>query len=75
MKRRVDIKGSHSELVMVKDQYEIYIEEHLRVSNRNPRIVGLDGYNPLSVGQYRMCNSVLIRVVIFYDKLGGTAKL
>jgi len=27
--RRVDIEGSYSELVMVEDQYEIYIEEHL----------------------------------------------
>ena len=29
MMRRVDIEGSYSELVMVEDQYEIYIEEHL----------------------------------------------
>jgi len=35
VKRRVDIKGSQSELVRVKDQYEDYIKEHLRVSNRN----------------------------------------
>ncbi|MGF7058843.1 competence protein ComGC [Brassicibacter mesophilus] len=35
MKRRVDMEGSLSELVIVQDQYEIYIEEHLGVSNRN----------------------------------------
>ncbi|EQG75344.1 hypothetical protein QKA_2827 [Clostridioides difficile DA00165] len=34
MKRRVDIKCSSSELRMVKAQYEVYIEEHLGVSNR-----------------------------------------
>jgi competence protein ComGC len=36
VKRRVDIEGSQSELVMVKGQCEVYIEEHLRVSNRKP---------------------------------------
>jgi len=39
---------------MVKDQYEVYMEEHLRVSNRRPKVVGLDGSNPLTVGQYRI---------------------
>ncbi len=35
MKRRVGIGSSQSESVMVEDRYEAYIEEHLRVSNRN----------------------------------------
>lgn len=29
MKRRVDMRDSQSELVMVRDQYEDHIEEHL----------------------------------------------
>ena len=33
--RRVGIGSSQSESVMVEDRYEAYIEEHLRVSNRN----------------------------------------
>ncbi|GAA0104448.1 hypothetical protein UT300013_10700 [Paraclostridium sordellii] len=51
MKRRVSIKCSHSELRVVKAQYEVYTEEHLGVSNRNNFRVGLDGrsrYRPLS---------------------------
>ncbi len=35
MMRRVEVGGSFSELVTVKDQYETYFEEHLGVSNRN----------------------------------------
>jgi len=37
MKRRVDIGRSQSESVTVEDRYEAYIEEHLGVSNRNPK--------------------------------------
>jgi len=47
MKRRVDIEGSYRELTMVECRYEIYIEEHLRVSNRNLAKVDLDGFAPL----------------------------
>lgn len=47
MKRRVDIEGSYRELTMVEGWHEIYIEEHLRVSNRNPKRVDLDGIAPL----------------------------
>ena len=32
---------------MVEGQYEAFIEEHLGVSNRNRRIVDLDGFSPL----------------------------
>lgn len=35
MKRRVDLEGSYSELALVEGQYEIYVEEHLRVPNPN----------------------------------------
>lgn len=47
MKRRVDIEGSQRESTMVGVRHEIYIEEHLRVSNRNCKRVGLDGIEPL----------------------------
>jgi len=36
MMRRVDLGCSFSELVIVKDQYETYFEEHPGASNRNP---------------------------------------
>ena len=35
MKRRVNIGGSLSELVVVQDWYDAYIEKHLGVPNRN----------------------------------------
>lgn len=35
MKRRVDMERSLSESVMVGGRYEVHIEEHLGVSNRN----------------------------------------
>lgn len=35
MRGRVGIEGSHSELVVVEVQHEIYIEEHPGVANRN----------------------------------------
>lgn len=35
MKRRVGIESSVSELTMVKGQYEVYLEKHLGVPNRN----------------------------------------
>jgi uncharacterized membrane protein YczE len=35
------------------DMIPIY-EERLGVSNRNPLKVGLDGANPLNIGQYRI---------------------
>ncbi len=50
MKRRVGIEGNYRELTMVECWYEIYIEEHLRVSNRNHMRVDLDGFAPLLAG-------------------------
>ena len=48
MKRRVDMECSFRELGTVKSQYDVYIEEHLGASNRNPLwIVDLDGIVPL----------------------------
>ena len=47
MKRRVKIESSFSELVIVKDQYDVYFEKHLRVPNRNFSRVGLGGFKPL----------------------------
>jgi len=52
--RRVNIGSSYSELVIVGDQYEAYIEEHLGVADRNHLLrVGSDGAKPLIIGQYR----------------------
>jgi hypothetical protein len=44
---RVSIECSQSELEMVRVQYEVYIEEHPGVANRNLNLVGLAGINPL----------------------------
>jgi len=77
MKRRVNIKDSYSELVVVKDQYEVYIEEHLRVSNRNQkesRLRRVQSVSYWALSNYLIYNSVVNRVVILYDKLGGIAK-
>jgi len=52
MKRRVDMFGNQSELAMVKGQYGSHVEEHLGVSNRNRMKVGLDGTEPLIIGQH-----------------------
>ncbi len=54
MKRRVNIEGSYRELTMVECQYEIYIEEHLRVSNRNLMRVDLDGIVPLPTSSIKI---------------------
>ena len=54
MKRRVGIEGSYRELAMVECRYEIYIEEHLRVSNRNLMKVDLDGFAPLLASSIKL---------------------
>ncbi|MBB6215896.1 hypothetical protein HNQ80_001987 [Anaerosolibacter carboniphilus] len=59
---------------MVEDRYKAFIEEHLRVSNRNLRKVGLDGAKPLSIGQCWMFSSTLVGVGRF-DNEGGTAEI
>lgn len=52
-KRRVSIGCSYSELVVVGDRYEAFIEEHLGVANQNPMESRLRRNQTVIIGRYQ----------------------
>lgn len=66
------MESSFSELTMVRGQYEVYLEEHLGVPNRN-FTVGLGGFKPLLIEQYR--DIFLYWMSEYFTKQGGTAEV